>query len=258
MFESLKYEVKEGIAYVTVNIPKSLNALSTKVLEELQEAFENVEKDPDVQAAILTGAGKAFVAGADISQMVDLTGIEGQEMMKQGAKVMNYIESVSKPVIAAVNGYALGGGCELAMACDIRVASTKAQFGQPEVNLGIIPGFGGTQRLPKLVGKGMGKYMIMTADYINAEEALRIGLVEKVTEADELIAACEKIARTIMEKAPIAVKAAKTAINAGIMLDVETGVRLEGEACGAPFCSEDRKEGMRAFLEKRNAEFKNK
>lgn len=258
MFESLKYEVKDGIAYITVNRPKSLNALSKEVLDELQKAFETVEKDSNVQIAILTGEGKAFVAGADISQMVDLTGIEGQDMMKQGAKVMNYIENISKPVIAAVNGYALGGGCELVMACDIRVASTKAQFGQPEVNLGIIPGFGGTQRLPKLVGKGMGKYMIMTAEYINAEDALRIGLVEKVVEPENLISTCEGIAKTIMEKAPIAIKAAKTAINGGIMLDVETGVTLEGEACGAPFCSEDRTEGMRAFLEKRKAQFNNR
>lgn len=258
MFENLKYEIKNGIAYITVNRPDSLNALSSEVLYELQEAFERMDNDPEVGSAILTGEGRAFVAGADISQMVDLTGLEGQEMMKQGARVMNYIENVSKPVIAAVNGFALGGGCELAMACDIRIASEKAQFGQPEVNLGIIPGFGGTQRLPRLVGKGMGKYMIMTADYIKAYEALRIGLVEKVVPHEELISTCEEIALKIMSKAPIAIKAAKVAINNGIMLDVATGVAMEGEACGAPFCSEDRKEGMKAFLEKRKAEFSGK
>ena len=179
MFENLKYEVKDGIAYVTVNRPKSLNALSKEVLSELDEALDKINEDPEVKIAILTGEGRAFVAGADISQMVNLTGIEGQEMMKQGARVMNHIEDIDKPVIAAVNGFALGGGCELAMACDIRIASEKAKFGQPEVNLGIIPGFGGTQRLPRLVGKGMGKYLIMTAEYIDAQEAYRIGWLKR-------------------------------------------------------------------------------
>ena len=258
MFENLKYEVKNGIAYVTVNRPKALNALSKDVLDELYEAFTMVDKDPDVKAAILTGEGRAFVAGADISQMVNLTGIEGQEMMKQGALVMNHIEEIGKPVIGAINGFALGGGCELAMACDIRIASVNAKFGQPEVNLGIIPGFGGTQRLPRLVGKGMGKYLMMTADIIDAEEAFRIGLVEKVVDAESLISTCEEIANKIMGKAPIAIKAVKTAVNNGIMLDLKTGVAFEGEACGAPFGSEDRKEGMTAFLEKRPAKFENK
>ncbi len=258
MYENLKYEVKDGIAYVTVNKPKSLNALSKDVLLELKAAFGAVEADPAVQVAILTGEGRAFVAGADISQMVDLTGIEGQEMMQLGAEVMNFIEEIRKPVIGAINGFALGGGNELAMACDIRIASEAAKFGQPEVNLGIIPGFGGTQRLPRLVGKGMGKYLIMTAEMIDAAEALRIGLVEKVVSAEELIPTCEKIAKTIMSKAPLAIRASKVAVNTGIMLDVKTGVTFEGEACAAPFCSEDRYEGMRAFLDKRPAEFKNK
>lgn len=258
MFENLKYEVKNNIAYITVNRPKALNALSKEVLDELYEAFTVAEKDAEVGAVILTGEGRAFVAGADISQMVNLTGIAGQEMMKQGALVMNHIEEISKPVIGAINGFALGGGCELAMACDIRIASVNAKFGQPEVNLGIIPGFGGTQRLPRLVGKGMGKYMMMTAEIIGAEEALRVGLVEKVVEADDLISTCEAIANTIMGKAPIAIKALKIAVNQGIMLDVRTGIVLEGEACGAPFCSDDRNEGMAAFLEKRPAKFENK
>ncbi len=258
MYENLKYEVKDGIAYVTVNRPKALNALSKDVLNELMSVFTEVDKDPAVQVAILTGEGRAFVAGADISQMVNLSGIDGQQMMKDGAKVMDFIESIDKPVIGAINGFALGGGCELAMACDMRIASEAAKFGQPEVNLGIIPGFGGTQRLPRLVGKGMGKYLIMTAEMIDANEAYRIGLVEKVVPAEELIPACEKIAKTIMSKAPLAIKAAKIAVNNGIMLDVKTGVALEGEACAAPFCSEDRTEGMTAFLEKRAAEFKNK
>jgi enoyl-CoA hydratase len=258
MFETLKYEVKDGIAYVTVNRPKSLNALSTEVLDELIAAFDKLDKDPEVQIAILTGEGRAFVAGADISQMVNLTGIEGQDMMKQGAKVMNFIENISKPVIGAINGFALGGGCELAMACDIRVASEKAQFGQPEVNLGIIPGFGGTVRLPKLVGKSMAKYLIMTADMIGAEEAKSIGLVEKVVAPEALMEECEKIAKTIMSKAPIAISVAKTVINNAYSLDYRAGSALEVEGFVAPFASEDKKEGMTAFLEKRAAEFKNK
>ena len=258
MYQNLLYEIKDGIAYVTVNRPKSLNALSNDVLDDLHAAFTAVNSDPGVKIAILTGEGKAFVAGADISEMVKLTTLEGRAMMIKGQNVMNLIESINKPVIAAVNGFALGGGCELAMACDMRIASENAKFGQPEVNLGIIPGFGGTQRLPRLVGKGMGKYMIMTAEMIDAQEAYRIGLVEKVVPAEELIGAAEKVAKTIMSKAPIAIQAAKISVNNGISLDVKTGVAFEGEALVAPFSSEDRMEGMKAFLEKRPAQFKNK
>ncbi len=258
MYQNLIYEVKEGIAYVTVNRPKSMNALSNDVLDELFTAFTDVNNDPEVQIAILTGEGKAFVAGADISEMVNLTTLEGRAMMIKGQNVMNLIESIDKPVIGAINGFALGGGCELAMACDMRIASEKAKFGQPEVNLGIIPGFGGTQRLPRLVGKGMGKYLIMTAEMIDAQEAYRIGLVEKIVPAEELMGAAEKIAKTIMSKAPIAIRAAKLAVNNGISLDVKTGVAYEGEALVAPFSSEDRTEGMKAFLAKRPAAFQNK
>ena len=171
---------------------------------------------------------------------------------------MNFIESIEKPFIAAVNGFALGGGCELAMACDIRIASEKAKFGQPEVNLGIIPGFGGTQRLPRLVGKGMAKYLIMTAEMVDAQEAQRIGLVEKVTSPEELIPACEKLAQTIMSKAPIAIGIAKTTINNGYDLDMRAASTLEIEAFASSFGSQDKTEGMTAFLEKRAAEFKNK
>ncbi len=258
MYQNLIYEVKDGIAYVTVNRPKSLNALSNEVLDELYAAFTAVNNDPEVQVAILTGEGKAFVAGADISEMVNLTTLEGRAMMIKGQNVMNLIEGIDKPVIGAINGFALGGGCELAMACDMRIASEKAKFGQPEVNLGIIPGFGGTQRLPRLVGKGMGKYLIMTAEMIDAQEAYRIGLVEKVVPAEELMGAAEKVAKMILSKAPIAIKAAKIAVNNGISLDIKTGVAFEGEALVAPFSSEDRAEGMAAFLEKRPAVFKNK
>ena len=258
MFETLNYETKDGIAYVTLDMPDSLNALSCEMLSELLEVCNLLEDDQEVQTVILTGSGRAFAAGADISQMVEMTGLQGQKMMKLGASVMNRIENLSKPVIAAVNGYALGGGCELAMACDIRIVSDKAVFGQPEVNLGIIPGFGGTQRLPRLAGKGMAKYMIMTGEYVDAAEAFRIGLADKIYPDENLIKECEKVALKIMSKAPVAVRAAKRSINKGAMLDMDTAVAFESEACSIPFCSEDRTEGMKAFLEKRKAVFNNK
>lgn len=258
MYETLRYETKEQIAYVTIDRPKAMNALSTEVLDELQSVFQTIDSDPEIRVAILTGEGKAFVAGADIAQMVKMTGVEGYETIRRGSQIITAIEAMGKPVIAAINGFALGGGCELAMACDIRIASEKAQFGQPEVGLGIIPGFGGTQRLPRLAGKGMAKYMILTGDYIKADEALRIGLVEKVVAPEELMPECEKIAKKIIKNAPIAVKVAKTTINNGIMLDTATAVALESESFGVSFASDDRKEGMTAFLEKRAADFKNK
>lgn len=258
MYENLIYEAKNEIAYITVNRPKAMNALNSDVLDELYAAFNDADNDPAVKAVILTGEGRAFVAGADIAEMSKLSALEGKAMMAKGHTVMNFIESIHKPVIAAVNGFALGGGCELAMACDIRIASENAKFGQPEVNLGIIPGFGGTQRLPRLVGKGMGKYLIMTAEMISADEAHRIGLVEKVVPAEELIGAAEKIAKTILSKAPIAISTAKSAINTGYNLDMPAASVLEIEAVTGPFASEDRAEGMGAFLEKRQAVFKSK
>jgi len=258
MYNNLIYEEKNEMAVITVHRPAALNALNSILLDELICAFGEAEKNENVKAIILTGEGKAFVAGADIAEMNGLTPVEGRIMMAKGHNLMNFIESIEKPVIAAVNGFALGGGCELAMACDIRIASEKAKFGQPEVNLGIIPGFGGTQRLPRLVGKGMGKYLIMTGEMINADEAYRIGLVEKTVPPEELMETAEKVAKTIMEKAPIAIAAAKTVINAGLNLDMPTASKLELEAFTAPFASEDKKEGMGAFLEKRPAEFKKK
>lgn len=258
MYENINFEVRDKIAFITINRPQAMNALNMDVLNELYEAFSKVEADDEIRAAIVTGEGKAFVAGADIAQMNSMNAIEGRDMMIAGHKVMNYMESIEKPIIAAVNGFALGGGCELSMACDIRIASEKAKFGQPEVNLGIIPGFGGTQRLPRLVGKSMGKYLIMTAEMISAEEALRIGLVEKVVPHEELMEAAEKIAKTIMSKAPLAVAAAKTAVNNGYGLDMKTASVLEIEAFTAPFASSDKTEGMTAFLEKRPANFQRK
>ncbi|HIU25021.1 MAG TPA: enoyl-CoA hydratase/isomerase family protein [Candidatus Copromorpha excrementigallinarum] len=257
-YRNILFEVKEGIGYVTVNRPKALNALNTEVLTELDDVFRRIDDDDRVKAVIVTGSGRAFVAGADIAQMSELNGIEGRDMTIQGQKVMELIEAVNKPVIAAVNGFALGGGCELAMACDIRMASDKAKFGQPEVNLGIIPGYGGTQRLPRLVGKGMAKKLIYSAEMIDAQEAYRIGLVEYVIPADELMAEAEKLAKTIMSKAPIAIKMAKVAVNNGLNTDLKTGVQFEAEAYTSTFVSEDRVEGMKAFVEKRPAEFKGK
>ncbi|MGF6375602.1 enoyl-CoA hydratase [Clostridiales Family XIII bacterium PM5-7] len=258
MYENLKYEVTSSIATVTINRPQALNALNMDVLTELYDVFTKIEADEAVKSVILTGEGKAFVAGADIAQMHKLNAIEGRQMMILGHKVMNLIESIEKPVIAAVNGFALGGGCELAMACDIRIASEKTKFGQPEVGLGIIPGFGGTQRLARLVGKGMAKYLIMTAELISANEAYRIGLVEKLSAPEELIAEAEKIAQTIAAKAPIAIATAKTAINNGYDMDMKSASKFEIETFTAAFSSDDKTEGMAAFLEKRTPEFKNK
>ena len=258
MYENIKYGVKGNLGYLTINRPKALNALNTEVLSELADALKEIEADDAVKAVIVTGEGKAFVAGADIAQMSKLNAVEGRAMMQAGHKVMNTIDQMPKPFIAAVNGFALGGGCELAMACDIRIASSKAKFGQPEVGLGIIPGFCGTQRLSRLVGKGMAKYLIYSAEMINAEEAFRIGLVEKVVEPDALMEAAEKLANTIASKAPIAVAQAKIAINNGFDMDLKSASQLEVEATTVCFGSEDQKEGMAAFLEKRAPEWKNR
>ncbi|HKK96388.1 MAG TPA: enoyl-CoA hydratase-related protein [Anaerovoracaceae bacterium] len=258
MYENIKYEVNDGLAKVIICRPKAMNALNEDVLKELMAVFCEINSDDEVKAVIVTGEGKAFVAGADIAQMYELTSLEGRHMMSLGHNVMNYIENMEKPVIAAVNGFALGGGCELAMACDIRIASNKAKFGQPEVGLGIIPGFGGTQRLARLVGKGMAKYLILTADIIDSQEAYRIGLVEKLVDADNLMEVTEKIAKNIMSKAPIAVGTAITSINKGFDLGMAEASAFEVETFTAAFGSDDKKEGMSAFLEKRKAEFKNR
>lgn len=258
MYQNINYRQEDGLAVVTITRPKALNALNMDVLHELDDVLLRIRTDEAVQALIITGEGKAFVAGADIAQMKDLSPLEGHEMMALGHKVMNAVENLPKPVIAAVNGFALGGGCELAMACDIRLASSKAKFGQPETGLGIIPGFGGTQRLSRLVGKGMAKYLIFSAGMIDAAEAFRIGLVEKVYEPDELLSEAEKLARTIMNKAPLAIRAAKAAINNGADMDMKSASAYEVEAFIVPFASEDKMEGMSAFLEKRSAVFKNK
>lgn len=251
---------KEGnIAVITINRPKALNALNTETLLELNNVIEAVELDDEVYAVILTGAGeKAFVAGADISEMKNMTVVEGRKFGKLGNKVFRRIESLEKPVIAALNGFTLGGGCELAMSCDIRIASTKAKFGQPEAGLGITPGFGGTQRLARLVGMGMAKELIFTGKMIDANEALRIGLVNSVFEPEKLMEEARALANSIALNAPIAVRLCKSAINRGIQCDIDTALMYETEVFGECFATEDQKEGMTAFVERRAKNFNNR
>lgn len=257
-YTKLIIEKKEKVCIVSINNPQALNALNSAVLEELDRAFSEIAADDGIAAVILTGAGKSFVAGADISQMSTMNAAQGKAFGEYGAAVFRKIELLDKPVIAAVNGYALGGGCELAMCCDIRIASAKAKFGQPEVGLGITPGFSGTQRLPRIVGPGKAKELIYTAGIIDAAEACRIGLVNKVTEPEALMDEAMEMAAKIASKAPIAVKYSKQAINKGMQTDMDTAISIEADLFGLCFSSEDQKEGMRAFLEKRAPDFKNK
>ena len=252
---------KEGhVATITINRPKALNALSTAVLTDLNAALDEVAADQDVYALIITGAGeKSFVAGADIAEMKDKSVEEAAEYGKFGNAVFRKIETFRCPVIAAVNGFALGGGCELAMSCDIRVASENAVFGQPEVGLGITPGFGGTQRLARLVGAGIAKEMIYTARNIKADRTAQIGLVNKVVAAEELSATVMKMAQGIAKNAPIAVAYAKKAINNGLQTDIDSGIAIEVEEFSNCFATEDQTYGMTCFLEKvKEKEFSNK
>lgn len=250
---------KDGkVAIVTINRPNALNALNSETLKELDIVVDTLANDDEVLAVVLTGAGKAFVAGADITEMKDLNTVQGRRFGILGNKVFRKLETLEKPVIAAVNGFALGGGCEISMACDIRIASQKAKFGQPESGLGITPGFGGTQRLPRLVGMGMAKQLIYTGDIINAEEALRIGLVNKVVEPEKLMDEAKEMAKKIANNAPIAVTLCKAAINKGMQCDIDTAIAYEAEVFGECFATEDQKEGMTAFVEKRDKCFKNR
>lgn len=251
-YENLIFENQDGIGIITINRPQALNALNADTMAELDALVDAIAKDPSVKVVIITGAGdKAFVAGADIAYMQPLSAAEGRAWGKAGQAVFDKIENLPQPVIAAVNGFALGGGNELAMACDIRIASEKAKFGQPEVTLGITPGFGGTQRLPRLVGKGRAKELLYTGDMIDAAEAYRIGLVNKVVAPEELMDAAKALARKIMSRSPVAVAMCKAAVNEGIDADLQTGVAYEAEVFGLCFATGDQKEGMAAFLEKR-------
>lgn len=251
---------KEGnLAIVTINRPKALNALNSETLKDLDLVLDNLESDKNIYCVVLTGAGeKAFVAGADISEMKDLSEEEGKEFGLLGNRVFRRLEKLDKPVIAAISGFALGGGCELAMACDIRIASERARFAQPEVGLGITPGFGGTQRLPRLVGEGKAKELIYTCAMIKADEALRIGLVNKVVPLESLMDEARAMANLIIANAPIAVKLCKDAINRGMQVDMDSAIVIEAEDFGKCFSTEDQKEGMTAFIEKRNKNFLNK
>jgi len=257
-YENLIVERKDGVGAITINRPKALNALSRATVAELARAVEELAGDDSVRAVVLTGAGeKAFVAGADISEFNTLQSAEeAAEYARAGQAVLNRIERLPKPVIAAINGYALGGGCELAMACDIRVAADTARLGQPEINLGIIPGYGGTQRLPRLVGKGAAKLLVLTGDPITAAEALRIGLVDVVVPAAELMDKALELAAKLASKAPAALRLCKQAINEGTEGTLAAGLGHEAALFGLVFDTEDRVEGVDAFLQKRKAEWK--
>ena len=252
--EFVTYEVENQIGIITINRPKALNALNSQVLDDLEEALNGVDLDT-VRVLILTGAGeKSFVAGADIGEMSNLTKAEGEAFGKKGNDLFRRIETFPIPVISAVNGFALGGGCEISMSCDIRICSDNAVFGQPEVGLGITPGFGGTQRLARIVGVGMAKQMIYSARNIKADEAYRIGLVNAVYPQEELMPAAKKLAATIAKNAPIAVRNCKKAINDGLQTDMDQALVIEEKLFGDCFETYDQKEGMAAFLEKRKVE----
>jgi len=258
-YENLLLETEGALAILYVNRPKALNALNKDTLLEMKDAITSIKDDPEIDVLIVTGAGdKSFVAGADIAFMQNLTAVEAREFGALGQEVFRMIEAMEKPSIAAVNGFALGGGCELAMCCDFRIASSKAKFGQPEVGLGITPGFGGTQRLPRLVGSGMARQMLYTADVINASEALRVGLVNNVVAPEELMDVVKGIAGRIISKGKLAVRFSKVAANEGLQTDIDRAMTIEADLFGLCFSTEDQKEGMGAFVEKRSPNFTGK
>jgi enoyl-CoA hydratase len=255
-YETLQYDKRNAIGYVTINRPDKLNAMNRKVMEELVECFQSLQTDDEVRVVILTGSGeKAFVAGADINELALLDALTGREKALIGQRAFNLIENLGKPVIAAINGFAVGGGCELAMACTLRIASETARLGQPEVKIGLLPGYGGSQRLPRLVGKGRALEMILTGEPITAAEAHRIGLVNQVVPAAELLTAAEKLAQKIVANAPLAIKFALEAVNHGLEMSAAEGQFLEATLFGLCCSTTDMKEGTRAFLEKRPAKF---
>lgn len=257
-YQNLILTKENYIAIITINNPKTLNALNTSVLKDLDKVFDDLREENDLRAVILTGAGRSFVAGADISEMAEMNEEQGKEFGKFGSDIFRKIETFPKPVIAAVNGFALGGGCELAMACDFRIASEDAKLGQPEVGLGITPGFSGTLRLPRLVGMGMAKELIYSGNVVNAKEALRIGLVNRVFPTEDLMAATLKIAEMIAKRAPIAVEYSKKVLDKSIDIDIDKGIALENDYFGKCFSTEDQKDGMRAFVAKGKVEYKGK
>jgi enoyl-CoA hydratase/carnithine racemase len=258
-YENLLYEVRDAIAYITFNRPKVLNALNRQTMQELLIALGAAKLDDAVRVVILTGSGeKAFIAGADINELAQQTPVDGKEMSIFGQGVLRILETMGKPSIAAINGFALGGGCELALACSIRLASRNAKLGQPEVKLGILPGYGGSQRLARLCGKGVAHELVLGAEMISADEAMRIGLVNHVYEPADLMPAAEALAKKIAANAPLAVQYAMEAIEHGMEMPQEEGLFLEATLFGLCCATEDMKEGTRAFLEKRAAQFKGK
>ena len=258
-FQNIRFEKKHQIAYVTIDRPKVLNALNMATMQELKQAFADIKDDAEVRVVILTGAGeKAFVAGADIGELGQQTPVSAKEYTHRGQAIVDAIEDLGKPVIACVNGFALGGGCELALACTMRIASENAKLGQPEVKLGLIPGYGGTQRLARLVGKGIAMQLVLTGEMISAQEAHRIGLVNEVVPAAELIPRAEAIAAKIIANAPLAIQYAMEAVNHGFDLPLADGLFLEATLFAVCCATDDKNEGTKAFLEKRAAQFKGK
>ena len=258
-FENLLIERDDAVAVITFNRPKVLNALNAQTLTDLSNAIDAFKADPGVRAIVLTGAGqKSFVAGADINELAVQTPIEGKEHARRGQQIFDAIEQLGKPVIAAINGFALGGGCELAMACTMRFAADTARFGQPEINLGIIPGYGGSQRLPRLVGRGIALEILLTGDMISAQRAYEIGLVNRVVPAAELMTEAKKMAHLLASKAPIAVRYIIEAVHHGLDKSLDAGQFLETSLFGAIASSADMKEGTKAFLEKRKAGWQGK
>lgn len=258
-YENLLFEIKDQIACITFNRPKVLNALNRKTVEELGDALNHAREDGSVRVLILTGAGeKSFVAGADINELAQRTPVDGKDFSLFGQEIFHRLETMGKPSIAAINGFALGGGCELALSCTLRIASKNARLGQPEVKLGIIPGYGGSQRLARLCGKGIAHELILSGEMISADEALRVGLVNRVVEQAELIPTAESIAKKIAANAPLAVKFAMEAVEHGMEMPQEEGLFLEATLFGLCCATEDMREGTRAFIEKRAAQFKGK
>ncbi len=256
-YKNVLCEVKEELAVVTINRPGVLNALNEETISELIDVFYKIKQDDAVGVVVITGAGeKAFVAGADIKELSQKNSLTGKDFVLKGQMCLNIIENLGKPVIAAINGFALGGGCEIAMACTMRIAAQNAKLGQPEINLGLIPGFGGTQRLPRLVGKGNAAELALTGDMISAEEAHRIGLVNKVVPRGEALGEAEKIARKILAKSPVTVRLILEAVNRGVEVGLPEALNLEANLFGIACATEDMKEGTKAFLEKRKPDFK--
>ncbi|MHB8076715.1 enoyl-CoA hydratase/isomerase family protein [Desulfosporosinus fructosivorans] len=254
-YETIIVEIEEGIASITLNRPEVLNALNDKVFNELEEAATKLAADNDVRVVIITGGEKVFAAGADISQMASSTAVDVATGEKPSLRAFKAIENMPKPVIASISGFALGGGCELTLVADVRIAADNAQFGLPEIKLGILPGAGGTQRLPRLIGIGRAKELIFSGCFIAADEALRIGLVNKVVPADQLSAETQKMAKRFAVQGAVALRLAKSAVNEGLRMDLEAGLEYEHKCFSLLFATEDQKEGMKAFMEKRPAKF---